>query len=381
MPPSQTHLGPVQLSLGAYSGVELDNNINLTQNNPQSDAIFSAGLNLGAFWPATGQSQLNLSSGMGYAYYLRHPNDNYWDLAPGSALNWIVVLDDWTLTLFDQFSYTHNVTAVASVSNVSGIPIVDNTIGLRAQWQPDHWQIELGYSYNNHFSDQAAFDYLNNASDYFFVRGAWRFADQTQLGLEASTSITQYSQNRQSNNIDQAAQSDNTSYSLGPYLQWQATKFISNSIRGGWTAYSFAATPGQRASTLSSYYYGLNLNHQLTRFVSQSLSVQRTISLGINSGSAYTEQLTVEYGVNWSATQWLGLGLNLTYEKGQQPTSGVSTSNVENYDRYGISPGISYQLTKRLSGNLSYNFWDRNSNFNGNSYKQEILNLQLQYVF
>jgi hypothetical protein len=87
MPPGQPHLGPVQLSLGANSAVELNNNINLTQNNPQWDAILSAGLNLGAFWPATEQSQLNLSSGVGYAYYLRHPNDNYWDLAPGSALN------------------------------------------------------------------------------------------------------------------------------------------------------------------------------------------------------------------------------------------------------------------------------------------------------
>ena len=371
-PPGQPHLGPVQLTLGAVSGVSFNDNINLSQNDTQSDTILNAGLNLGAVWPATQQSQLNFSTLLGYDYYLYHPVNNYVNIAPGSVLNWNFLLDEWTLTLYDQFSYTRSVSTVASVSNTTGIPLLDNTIGLRAQWQPEHWQVQLGYSYNNNISDAAAYDYLTSASDYLFAQGAWRFANATQLGLEASTSITQYTQKIQPNN---------TSYSLGPYLQWQLTKAISNSLRGGWTYYSFDATPGQRASTLSSYYFGLDLTHQLTEFVSQTLSAQRSVSAGINSGSAYNEQLTVNYGVNWSATPWLHLGLNLSYEKGQQPANQFSFNNLEHYDRYGISPAISYQITKKLSGSLSYSFWDKNSNINGNSYKQDTLNLQLQYAF
>ena len=371
-PPGQPHLGPVQLSYGVYSGVQFNDNINLAQNNAQTDVILDDGLSFGAFWPATAQSQLNFNSGIGYNYYLRHPNDSYWNLAPGSTFNWSVLLEDWTLTIYDQFNYTHNVTQVASVSNVSGIPIFDNSAGLQGQWQPDHWLVVLGYSYDNYFSNEALYDYLNNFSDNFFARGAWRFANATQLGVEASSAITQFSKN---------IQPDSTSYSLGPYLQWQVTKAISNSLRGGWTYYSFASTPMQPSGNLSSYYFGLDLNHRLTQFVSQSLSAQRSTSLGINSGSDYSQQYTVNYGVHWFATQWLRVDLNLTYENGQQPVNGISTQNVENYQRYGVNPGLFYQITKRLSGTLGYSFWDKNSTIDGNSYKQNTVNFQLQYNF
>jgi hypothetical protein len=372
IPPGQPRLGPVQLSLGVYSGVQYNNNINLAQYNPQSDVILGNGVNLGAFWPVTALSELNFSSAVGYNYYLEHPNQSYVNVAPGSALNWSVLLEEWTLTLYDQFSYTHNVNTIASVSNTYGIPAFNNIVGLRGEWQPDHWDVQLGYSYVSYISDAAAYDYLNNNADNFFARGAWRFADATQLGLEASSAITKYSH---------VTEPDSTSYSLGPYLQWQVTKAINNSLRGGWTYYSFDATPFQPASTLNSYYFGLDLSHQLTKYVSQTFSAERDVSLGFNTGGAYTQQFTAIYGVQWSATPWLNLMLNLTYEKGQQPLSGTSTMNTENYDRYGVSPGISYQLTQKLSGSLSYSFWDKSSNVNGNSYQQDTLSLQLQYRF
>jgi hypothetical protein len=372
IPPGQPHLGPLQLSLGAFSGAQYNNNINLTQYNPQRDVILANGVNLGAVWPVTVLSELNFSSAVGYNHYLEHPNQSYVNVAPGSVLNWSVLLEEWTLTAYDQFSYTRSVNTVASVSNTYGIPAFNNNVGLRGEWQPEHWDVQLGYSYDSYISDAAAYDYLNNNADNFFARSAWRFADATQLGLEVSSAITQYSH---------ATEPDSTSYSLGPYLQWQVTKTISNSLRGGWTYYSFDTTPFQPASTLSSYYLGLDLNHQLTKYVSQTFSAERDVSLGFNTGSAFTQQFTVIYGLQWAATPWLNLMLNLTYEKGQQPLNGISSGNTENYDRYGISPGITYQFTEKLSGSVNFNFWDKSSSVNGNGYQQEMVGLQLQYHF
>ena len=60
-PPDLPHIGPVQLLLGAYSSLAFDDNINLSQKNPQSDAIIGTGLDLGFSWLATGQSELLLA--------------------------------------------------------------------------------------------------------------------------------------------------------------------------------------------------------------------------------------------------------------------------------------------------------------------------------
>src|SRR3984957_14851653 len=122
-PPAQPYLGPLHLSLGAYSSFSFDNDINLSQYNPQSDAIIGSGLNLGVSWPATSLSTLQFSSQVGYNFYLRHPADYYLQISPGSALTWTFLLDDWSLTFFDQLGYSRNVISVAAVSNVSGIPI------------------------------------------------------------------------------------------------------------------------------------------------------------------------------------------------------------------------------------------------------------------
>jgi hypothetical protein len=371
--PDQPHLGPVQLALGAYSSLAFDDNINLSQNNPQSDAIIGAGLNLGFSWLATGQSELNFSSQVGYDYYLRHPDDSYVQIAPGSALTWNFLIDNWDVTFFDQFNYTRNVISVASVSNVSGIPIIDNTIGVRAQWQPGDWEIQTGYSYNNYFSDSTTFNYLNHTSAYFFARGAWLFAGDAQLGLEASASITDYSHQ---------TQSDNTSYSVGPYLEWQLDRFIYVSLHGGPTFYSFAANAsGQSVNALGSYYLNFDLTHQLTAFLSQELSIQRSVTLGYTLGTAYTEQLSANYIVHWAAKPWLDFVLGLNYQMGRQPLLEGFFSTTENFDRYGINPGVSYRITQKLSGSLNYTHWTRGSNISGNRYGDDNVTLQFQYSF
>jgi len=378
LPPEQPHLGPVSFTLGAYFGVEANDNINASQNGPQADTIIHSGLNVGLFWPATDQSDLNFSLTMGYAKYLRHPSNDRIEIAPGSALTWKISFDDGSLTFYDQFSDSQSVTTEASVSGVSNLPRIDNTIGARAGWQPGRWLFELGYSHDNFFSDAPADRYLNRASEFFIFRGAHRLAEDTQLGLEASTSLTGY---------EIPIQSNNTSYSLGPYFEWQITHFINASARGGYTVYAFAANgPGQPAQNLSSYYGSLKLTQQLTEFVSHSLSVERDISLGLNQGNNYTEQLTASYAADWAATANLGLHLNLTYENGTQPLTelflGVIPVTVtEKYNRIGISPGISYQFTKKLSGSLTGSHWERTSNISGKGYQDNTVAALLNFTF
>ena len=198
--------------------------------------------------------------------------------------------------------------------------------------------------------------------------------------MEASASFTTY---------DEAIQSDYSSYSLGPYLEWQFTHSLNLSARGGYTIFDFDANArGQAAQTLGSYYVSLQLTQQLTDFVSQSLSVERDITPGFNQGNNYVEQLSASYTVSWQATEHLGLRLSLTYEDGNQPLSTeIATpaglrlfSQTEDFSRVGISPAISYQFSRKLAGSLVYSHWERTSNLSGN-YQDNDLSLQLNYAF
>jgi len=374
--PEQPHLGPVQLTLGAYTGVEANDNINTSQFSPESDVIFHAGLDLGFAWLATGQSELDFYTSAGYGKYLEHPSNDQFEVNPGSALSWNISFEDGSLTFFDQFSDSQSVISEASVTGVSKLPRIDNTVGARANWQPGRWLFELDYSHDTYFSDDATFEYLNRNSENFFLRVGHLLVEDTQLGLETSASLTRY---------QIPIQSNNTSYSLGPYLDWQITDNLSATARGGYTLYFFDANGAQPAQNLDSYYGSLTLTDQLTKFVSQKLSIERDISLGLGQGNNYTEQLSVNYGLNWTATSYLGLSLNLSYADGNQPLTtqfySLSYTENENYGQVGINPGISYQFTAKLGGSLSYGHWTRTSNLFGRSYQDNDLTFQLNYSF
>ena len=368
--PDNLRAGPVLLNLGTYLGVTFDDNINTSQDHPQSDTSIHAGLDVGFLWPATTSSQLQLSSEFGYVTYLAHTRNDSIEIAPNSALTWGISFDDGSVTLYDQFSYSEEVITVPSVAGLDELPRLDNTIGVRAQWSPKKWDFELGLSHDDFHSTSSQFDYLNRGSEYFYLRGARRFGESTQAGLEFSASQTGY---------EQAIQSDNQSISLGPYVNWVVTQSFTANISGGPTIYHFDAVPGSPASTLNSYYFDLELTHQLTHFIAHHLSARRDVSLGYNKGNDYTELSSISYGIDWAATQYATLGMSLTYENGNQP---LDFSIIkEHFSRVGFGVNAGYRITQKIAGSISFTHWDRSSDINGNNYGDDRISFQLNYNF
>ncbi|MGC9942229.1 MAG: hypothetical protein ABSE48_10365, partial [Verrucomicrobiota bacterium] len=201
------------------------------------------------------------------------------------------------------------------------------------------------------------------------------------LGLETSASITDYSHQTANNN---------TSYSAGPYLEWQMTHFIHLSLHGGPTFYIFAGNSSEQSgNNLGSYYVNFDLTHQLTPYIAEELMADRSVSLGYTLGTTYTEQLSASYLVRWYPKPWLNIWLGLNYQDGKQPYDyfvnygffSIPVSTIENFDRYGISAGISYQITQKISASTTYSYWTRGSNVSGNSYSDDSINFQFQYTF
>jgi hypothetical protein len=375
--PGGMHWGPVQWSVGIYGDTEFNDNINLSESGQQSDVILHSGLNLGLLWPATERSVLQFGAGLGYLYYVEHNQYGGLEVSPNSALSWQIGLEDVNLSLYDQISYQQQVTQQAQLANITTLPRLENTVGLRVDWLPGSWRLQGSYSHDNFLSTDSAFDYLDRASEFFSGRAAWRFAEKTEAGVEGSLGLTSY---------QQPIQPDNASASVGVYTDWQVTQYLHTILRGGPTLYWFSSPTGTQNSALNSYYASLSVDHALTQFISQQLTLQRDVSLGLSLGSAYVEQFTANYSISVALTQRVNVGGTITYEQGTQPFlvslgNNFFISQTEDFDRAGFGANVSWSLTDHFSAGLRYNFWDRHSSLPERSYLQNIVALQLNYNF
>lgn len=366
-------LGPVLGSIKLYTSVTYDDNVNAAQTDRSSEEIISAGINGSFVLPVSLQSELSLSIGVGYATYLQNSRYSSLDISPDTALTWNILIPDGYLTLFDSLSYTRQVYNEGALANTAQLPRWNNALGVRGTWLPGRWIAQAGYSYDKEFSDSSSTSYLNRSSQNIFARAGWRFAKNTQAGVEASGSLTGYGG---------GDQSDTTSYSIGGFADWEITPSIHANMRGGPTIYEFGATSGGSTSQLDSYYAGLDLSYQMTEHISHSVILRREVQLGLNQGSQYIEQFTAIYNTSWSITDRTVFGLNATYQEGTQPLPQSVIINVlEHFRRYGCGGNISWQCTDSFSIALTYNYWLRRSDLPNRNYTDNSVSLNLSYGF
>ncbi len=372
--PPPLHLGPLQLELGVYSSGEFRDNLFLAPQAPQSDFLLRGGVRTALTWRATEQSELRMSASLGYVRYLDHPQYDSLEVAPESALSWSMFLPDGTITLFDQLSYSHSVATEAALASLAPLGRLDENAGTRGTWLPGRWFVEGTYSHDEYMAATPGFAYLDRSSDYLVVRVAYRVAELTQAGFEASGGLTSFREH---------IQADYRNFSAGPYAEWQVNDYLHASMHGGPAYYFFDATPGAAAYQLSSYYASARLDHQLTAFISHSLSLERSVQPGFYSGSDYLEQLSARYSLSWALTARVSLGVDAVYEQGDQklPLSfGPFIVLVnEDYDHYGAGPNLTFQLTDRLSANLAYHYWQRESSLPLRGYALNTVRVTLDY--
>lgn len=381
--PEQLQLGPVSFNVGAYTGLTYSDNINSSQNNPESDVFSQTGVNLGLEWPATEHSDLRLNTGLGYLHYFKYTGNSGLTVTPGSALSYALSWNDANLTFYNQTAYTRQVTTEAALANITTLPQFGNTAGLLGEWDPEHWIFQTSYSHVINLSD-SAHDYLNSTLEEFFGRAGWRFAEATQAGVEASGSLVSY---------QVASQSNNSSYSVGGYLEWQVKPWLQLTARGGPTFYDFyPQSQGVANSSLNSYYVSFTMNNQITDFLSQDLSVMRSIQLSANQGSSYIEQSTVAYTLSWDLTRHINISASVNYDDGQQPfvlgylvyfppVLVIPNEVLEKYQLYSGGLSASWQFTDHMGASLTYSHTQRDSNLSDRSFSANSVTAQLTYRF
>lgn len=359
-------------TVGASLGIQYDDNINLVESNPLSDVSISPGVNFAGRWPISQTSQLSFGIGVAYQKYLNHSEYDRLTLSPNSVLALDIPAHDFVFTFYDRIQYSQDVISEAALSGVAQFPQIVNTVGTRISWVPSEWIFQVGYAHGTTFSPGGDVAYLDGSSEQFFARAGYQLARATTVGLEASATLSDF---------DSATQPDSTSYTFGPFVEWQITEAIAINIRGGLSHNTFEPTNSLgQAQNLNSYYSYLSVNQRVTEFISHSLGGGHQVASGLNQGSAYVESSTFNYQITWALRRNTSLNGNASYQIGNQPSIGPGGQS-EDFNQLGLGFGIRQGLTRKLSSGLAYNFTQRDSNLPTRGYTQNTVTLTINYQF
>jgi hypothetical protein len=316
-------------------------------------------------WPITDQNILHFGVGVGYRAYASHSELDRLFITPGTALTYDLYLGPVWINLHEQLSISDDAVTDPTVSGTGNYSQFQNAIGATATWDMSKVLLRLGYDHANYqtLEGSSAGQHSSSSSELLSCSGGWALGTGSSMGPELSGAFISYSQPSNGTAIQ---------WSAGAYYDAPVSDYVRFRLRAGYTVYetrSGIAAGG--TEELSGTYVVLSMAHRLNRMLDYSLSGGRTISFSLFGGPV--DAVNVSLGLNWHIMQYTSLGTSFTYDHGKQ--------NLETYDRYGPAISLGRTLTRKLSANLRYQFYERQSNFTTGNYTANIVDLSLSYSF
>ena len=369
--PSGWKAGPVYFTPSVSFAMEFNDNVRNSQVK-ENDVILTPGVHVRGLWVATDRSRISFGVGYAYTKYLKHSDLTRGSVSPDSELAYDFSVKDVVLSVYDNFSYSQETISQASLSGVASLPRYDNTVGTRVTWNPNEATFSVGYAHQNFVTLGGTNSLLDRVGEQLTMRAGYRLYPETTAGLEGTAAWTDYSG---------AAQRDNLNLTLGPFLEWKARPWLGIKLRASYVHYQFTPTNSiDHPASLNSYYGSLDIDHQLTKYISHNLGFSHDFQPSFSQGGDYVETTRIRYSISHAVRENTTLGLNLSYEVGQQPGGAVLGGN-EDFNRAGIGLSLRQSLTKKLSASLGYDYSNRKSSLQSRTYDQNRVTLSLSYTF
>lgn len=350
-------------------GVDWNDNVNISETDPQQDFILKPMLRFNVSYPITRYNLLSVNVGIGYDKYINHDRYSTWFLQSGTDLSYDIYVKGFWINLHDRPQYVQDTSQQPQLSGTATYATFNNTAGLSVTWNLNKATLSAGYDHLNLISSTAAFDSQNHATEMVYVRGGWQAYPGVTAGLEGTGAFTAY---------DQMVLNDNNNYSVGPYVNCQLGAAIQLQVSGGYTITQFQHTSqSMETSDLNSWYADLKISHQITDTIGYSLDAGHEIQLGIFSD--VTEDWYVRPSIKWNIFKNFGFTTYCSYEHGRQGVGNVFGNLTETYDWYNAGLNASYALMKHLSLGLSYRLTLRSSDISSDEYTQNVVGILLTY--
>ena len=363
--------GDFRLGLEPSVEVAYSDNINLSKSPSQDDVIFKPMLRANASYPLTQQNWMRVNLGVGYNYFIKHPEYSSMSLESGSALAFDFYVKDLAFNVHDRFQYVPDPATESALSQTAKYAFFQNIAGLSATWDLQDVTLTLGYDHLNYINTTAGYEYIDHSSEMFTARAGLRLNPVLTTGVEGTASFTGY---------DQPVLNDSMNYSAGIYGEWHPGAALSFTPRLGYTIYDFEQTSlYMRAVNENAWYADLSIMHQPTDAISYGFSVGQDMRLGMQADLIKTEY--VRPNITWKFHQNMSLTANLFYNHGQQGGGKLASLNENTYDWYGGGLGLSAQIVKHLQIGLNYRLTMRSTDTGTGGYTQNRVGLTFTYTF
>lgn len=361
--------GPVRFRFSVTTGIEYNDNINLAERDKQEDIIIRPQFNINAIWPVTQLNTLKLDLGLGYSFYLDHPNANTNGviLAPGSQLSFDIFIQDFRINIHDRFSLQQDPVAQLQLSNVVDYGRFENAIGASVLWDLNKAVLTFGYDHYTFVSTTDTFSYLDRNAEELTFSAYFALTSTTGAGLETSAVFNYY---------DQGFLNDSVSYSVGPFIETQLTNYLKLRASVG---YQFINFDGgglvSDASDSNDFYANVLLSHRINEAITQTISAGHESQLGVNSN--FVALNYVRHTATWALINRVLLASELFYEDGDD-SGGLFSEHIQ---RYGGAITAGYQLTPHVTVGLRYQYTQKQSDQPLRDYKQNRVSLDGTYSF
>jgi hypothetical protein len=362
-------LGPVRFRFSVTTGIEYNDNINLAETNKQDDIIIRPQFNLDAIWPVTQLNTLRLDLGLGYSFYLTHPNANTNGviISPGSQVAFDIFVQDFRINLHDRFSLQQDPVAQIQLSNVVDYGRFENTAGVSVLWDLNKAVLTFGYDHYIYVSTTDAFSYLDRNAEELTFSAYFALTSTTGAGLETSAVYTYF---------DQPILNNSVTYSVGPFVETQLTNYLKLRASAGYQFINFdsGGLIGDRSDG-SDYYANLLLSHRINAAISQTLAIGHESQLGVNSN--FVALNYVRHTATWNIINHVLLATEVFYEDGDD-SGGIFSEHIQ---RYGGAATIGYQLTPHVTLGLRYQYIQKQSDQPLRDYTQNRISFDGTYSF
>lgn len=384
-------IGPVRMSVAVGVGLEWNDNINLSDDNRESDFILRPLVNLDVMWPISDLNTLRFSIGASWAKYFDHSelDSGGLILSPNSEIALTLHVAAFEITLRDRFSYQEEPYTIAPLSNVAKYERYENQAGIDINW-PINEKVSLGFGYDHYnlWSKSDLFSSEDRSIDTVFIRPSYEISPGVKIGIMASASYIDF---------DSEDRADGTNILAGPFIDWQISPYLNVYLEGGYQGLKYDGTSRydrdffakldsdfedvENDSDLftdsedgGGYYFKFQLTHTPNDIFEHGLMASKTSEVGF--GTNFYDLLHVEYGGTYKGLYHTEISPMVFWE--YYETSGNFS---EEATRYGAALGIRHHLTNSITLGLDYRFLLKDSNIEHADYYQNLVFLSLYYRF
>ncbi len=430
-------VGPVNIGFGLSGLVEYNDNVTRAHDNPTSDVIASAFLNINANYQITRNNALSITTTIGFDHYFDHPElapyggDFVLNVLPGSTIAFDVKVGPVNFVIYDRMSVRPATQNDFALDATEVFGVFQNDAGIAASWEVNS---EVTLAMNFLRSDAIALEDRASIFDRVMHSAhgslAWSPNRTWTLGLEGGMTWVHY---------PEGYNNDGTLGTVGVFFSTPLGRNTFLRIGGGVQEFSFDEPPSfsrtvsdsdisstqsqitalqselsqttdatrqselnsqintlnsqlaqQQAtqqtesnqfnstngdgSDLSDYYYNVTLTNQLSARVSQSLSFGHESAL--NTTSNYITADYVSYGIGIIAWRGSRISLSGYYENAEE--SGGSLK--EDLKQRGLDAYLSHQLSSRVRLGIGYHFGVTDSALENRDYVQHAFNVDLNFA-